>query len=433
MMAKTSGSNQTSITIRDIETEVTSSIQGKLCQKSPIPAKCSIFRVPNRLRRHNEKAFEPELVSIGPFHRGKEKLQAMEKIKLWYLHCLLDRAPTAKTTLKCFVEAIGRIEQECRACYAEEIGFVEKDFIEMLVVDGCFILELFRKGFGEVKPDIEDPVFYMPWMNWRLANDVRLLENQLPWCVLDRLFDLTKSHAEKTSLPNLVLWCYGFEWPPRDNVKHDHILDCLRNSIIGTSTIRPASKTLHRNLTCMEQIPSVTELVQAGVKFKAEDTNSSLLDVTFKDGVMTIPFKYVQDDTESLNRNLIAFEQCDPSKDFEITSYAKLFADLINTSQDVDFLKDNGILNLYLGTDDGASIFKRLYGDASVGAFFYLELYREVNAYCRRPCNRWRAMLKRDYFGNPWAILSLMAAFLILVFTFSQTLYSVLSYYQSPS
>jgi hypothetical protein len=433
MMAKASSSNQTSISIRDV-TELASLIQGKLCQKSPIPAKCSIFRVPNRLRRHNEKAFEPEVVSIGPFHHGKEKLQAMEKIKLWYLHCLLDRAPTAKTTLKCFVKAIGRIEQECRACYVEEIGFVEKDFIEMLVVDGCFILELFRKGLGEVKRDIEDPVFYMPWMNWRLANDLSLLENQLPWRVLDCLFDLTKSHAEKTSLPNLVLRCYGFKWPPRDNLKHDHILDCLRNSLIGTSTIRPASETLHRNLiTFMRPIPSVTELVQAGVKFKAGDRNNSLLDVTFKDGVMTIPFKYVLEDTESLNRNLIAFEQCDPSKDFEITSYAKLFADLINTSQDVDFLKDKEILNLYLGTEDVASIFKRLYSDASVGAFFYSELYREVNAYCRRPCNRWRAMLKRDYFGNPWAVLSLMAAFLILVFTFSQTLYYVLSYYQSPS
>jgi hypothetical protein len=148
---------------------------------------------------------------------------------------------------------------------------------------------------------------------------------------------------------------------------------------------------------------------------------------------MTIPPFNVWEDVRSVYRNLIAFEQCDPSKDFEMTSYAKLVADLINNDQDADFLKDKGILNLYLGTEDVASIFKRLYSDASVGAFLYSDLYREVNAYCRRPCNRWRATLKRDYFGNPWAIISLMAAFLILVFTFSQTLYSVLSYYKRPS
>jgi hypothetical protein len=430
IMAKTSSSNQI---IADIVTEVTSSIQGKLCQKSPISSKCSIHRVPDRLRRHNEKAFEPELVSIGPFHHRKENLKEMQKIKLWYLHCLLDRAPTTKTTLKCFVEEMARIEQECRAFYAEEILVSVKDFIEMIVVDGCFILEVFRKGSGEVQPDIEDPVFYMPWMNWRLANDLRLLENQLPWRVLDCLFDLTKSQSEETSLPNLVLSSYGFKWPPHDNLKHDHILDCLRNSIIGTSTITPAPKTLQRNLiTSMKQIPSVIELVQAGVKFKAGDRNNSLLDVTFKDGVMTIPPKYIWEDTESLNRNIIAFEQCDPSKDFEITSYAKLFADLINTNQDVDFLKDKGILSLYLGTEDVASIFNRLYSDASVGAFLYSDLYREVNAFCRRPCNRWRATLKRDYFGNPWAIISLVAAFLILIFTFLQAFYSVFSYHKPP-
>jgi hypothetical protein len=336
--------------------------------------------------------------------------------------------------LKCFVEDIGRIEQECRACYAEEILVPEKHFIEMLVVDGCFILEFLRKGSGEVQPDIEDPVFCMPWMNWRLADDVLLLENQLPWHVLDCFFYLTKSHAEKTSLPNLGLSSNGFIWPTRDNLKHDHILDCLRNSAIGTSTITPASKTLQRNLIMStKQIPSVIELVQAGVKFKAGNRNNSPFDVTFKDGVMTIPPLKVWEDARSICRNFIAFEQCDPSKDFEMTSYAKLLADLINNDQDADFLKDKGILNLYLGTEDVASIFKSLYSDASVGAFLYSDLYREVNAYCRRPCNRWRATLKRDYFGNPWAIISLMAAFLILVFTFSQTLYSVLSYYKRPS
>jgi hypothetical protein len=102
MLAGASGSNQTCISnFRDVA-EVVSSIRGKLCQKSPIPS-CSIFRVPNKLRRHNEKAFEPELISIGPFHHGKEKLQPMQKIKLWYLHCFLNRAPTKETNLECFV------------------------------------------------------------------------------------------------------------------------------------------------------------------------------------------------------------------------------------------------------------------------------------------------------------------------------------------
>jgi hypothetical protein len=351
----------------------------------------------------------------------------MQKIKLWYLHRFLNRAPTKETNLECFVDSIGRIEQECRACYAGEVDFDENEFVEMMVVDGCFIIELIRKASKEVQRDEEDPVFNVPCLYWGLYNDLILLENQLPWLVLDCLFNLTKSQAEQRSLSNLVLSYFTFEWSPRDNFEHKHILDCIRNSYIGTSTITPTDT---RVISYPEQIPSVIELVQAGVKFKVGDRNKyGLHNITFKDGVMTIPQRFVSEDSESLYRNLIAFEQCDPSKDFKVTSYAKLADDLINTSQDVDFLKNQGILKIYLSAEDVASIFKRLYRDASVGAFLYSDLYREVNAYCKRPWNRWRALLKRDYFGNPWTILSLNAAILILIFTLLETLYPILSYY----
>ncbi|XP_059440968.1 UPF0481 protein At3g47200-like [Corylus avellana] len=377
MSAGASSSNQTSISIlRDVK-EIVSSIRGKLCQKSPIQS-CSIFRVPDKLRRHNEKAFEPELVSIGPFHHGKEKLQQMQQIKLWYLYCFLNRVPTMETTLNCFVEAIAKIEQEYRACYAGEVEFAENEFIEMMVVDGCFIIELIRKASKQVQRDEQDPVFNIPCLYWGLYNDLILLENQLPWCALDCLFKLTKSHAEQSSLTNLVLSYFTFEWSPRDNIKHEHILDCIRNSYVGIDTVTSADT---RVISYPEQIPSVIELVQAGVKFKVGDRKKYCLhNITFKDGVMTIPQRFVSEDSESLYRNLVAFEQCDPSKDFKATSYAKLAADLLKTSQDVDFLKNQGILKIYLSAEDVASIFKRLYRDASVGAFLYSDLYREVNA-----------------------------------------------------
>jgi hypothetical protein len=50
----------------------------------------------------------------------------------------------------------------------------------MIVVDGCFIIEVFRKATNEMQRDEEDPMFDRAWMLWRLLNDLRLLENQLP-------------------------------------------------------------------------------------------------------------------------------------------------------------------------------------------------------------------------------------------------------------
>ena len=37
--------------------------------------------MPHRLRQVNQAAYEPELISIGPYHRNKQHLRDMEEIK----------------------------------------------------------------------------------------------------------------------------------------------------------------------------------------------------------------------------------------------------------------------------------------------------------------------------------------------------------------
>ena len=43
-----------------------------------------IYRVPQRLRQVKQEAYTPKLISIGPFHHGKEELRDMETLKLRY-------------------------------------------------------------------------------------------------------------------------------------------------------------------------------------------------------------------------------------------------------------------------------------------------------------------------------------------------------------
>jgi hypothetical protein len=52
----------------------------------------SIWTVPNSLRTVNDDAYNPHIISIGPLHRGQEKLQSMEIHKLYYMRSL----PVAK-------------------------------------------------------------------------------------------------------------------------------------------------------------------------------------------------------------------------------------------------------------------------------------------------------------------------------------------------
>ncbi|RXH74736.1 hypothetical protein DVH24_029457 [Malus domestica] len=108
---------------------IASSIRGKLHQQPLFPACSCILRVPSVLRRHNKNAFVPTLVSIGPFHHGKENMQLMQEIKLWYLHCLLE----------CFVEAFRSMEQHCRSCYGENLIRVEKNLWKYIYAEAHLI------------------------------------------------------------------------------------------------------------------------------------------------------------------------------------------------------------------------------------------------------------------------------------------------------
>ncbi|ONH97752.1 hypothetical protein PRUPE_7G207800 [Prunus persica] len=399
---------------------IVSSIRGRIQQQPPLPACSCIFRIPNVLRRHNEKAFVPDLISIGPFHHGKKDLQVMEEIKLWYLHCLLDRNPTSETSLEYLVEAIKSIEQHCRDCYQERIDMSSEKFVEMMVVDA-----------KDVPKNEDDPVFYTAWMRLALTKDLFLVENQLPWKVVDCLFHHTKEKNEPESeallLPALKFFePFAFDQDPHADrpLETKHLLDGIRNSLLG-------SYPSQADYRYWEPIPSVTELLQAGVEFKVRsNTWDNMLDITFKNGVMEIPPIEIRDNAESLFRNLIAYEQCDSSIiSCNITSYAVILDNLINTSKDADFLIQKEIIVTKLSKEDIACLFNRLYSDTTVAYFCYVELTKNVNAYYQDRWHRWQTILRRDYFSNPWSIFSLAAALLILGFTFLQTLYSLLTYY----
>ncbi|KAG7952071.1 hypothetical protein I3843_12G041100 [Carya illinoinensis] len=281
--------------------EIASSIRGKLFQTDQLPPSSqhrrSIFRVPNMLRRHNEKAFMPEVVSIGPFHHGNKQLQAVENYnKLKYLICLLRRTGTAE--LECLVKAIDRIEEDCRKYYAEEVDLSRKEFIEMMVIDGCFILEfLYRyqqKWRGTQGKD--DPGFKTSWMPRKIIADLLLLENQLPWCVLDCLFNLMPSlkTTEKgcSRLDDLVFSYFSeykmFPAPNsgRSHEKHAHLLDWFRNCLVGSCTVK------RRNCSEASEwkpVKPVTELILHGIIPLKAKSRDNILDVKFKNGSMEIP------------------------------------------------------------------------------------------------------------------------------------------------
>ena len=426
-MEEATGRDDTAIDVKALATDLKMMYSNNLTLSN----KCCIFRVPNILSRHNPRAYAPNAFSIGPFHYNKPHLKATEKIKLKYLNGLISRFQNPETVLTQLTKAISEVQNEARDCYAGPIDHMINmdEFVKILLLDGCFIIELFRKFTWKDLKEVDEPIFNVSCLLKFLYHDLILLENQIPWFVLKRLYNLTLTQIDQsTPLSLLAIAFFGGSlssksFPSVEESKH--ILDLLRNSVVLSSCIQ---KDGYYNFIYSQSIPSATSLKAAGIKFKI-GTSESILDIKFHkdEGVLEIPPLFIEETTEPLFRNLISLEQCLPNCEGVITSYAILLANLISTTKDMEILCKSEVIYKWLNIEDATKFFNQLYYDAFVKEIYYLKLTTEVNEYCRRRWHKYRRVLIHDYFKHPWALISLIGAAILLINSFLQTLFTIIN------
>ncbi|KAI3899830.1 hypothetical protein MKW92_027632 [Papaver armeniacum] len=388
------------------------------------------------------------------------------------------------------VEAIKKIKPKVCECYSEPIMLKNEEFVEMMVIDGLFIIELLQRCAMKRKNNVkDDPLLGKLWVLSSLTRDLLLLENQLPMFVLRCLFNLTslEDELEGKSLNMLVLGFFN-HLMPRDkevllmqSIKHNHESKHLLNLIAKTFHPPPMkpkmpinsvkadnlfsrgvwaklnqagfSKFIRGSFTSAthssrpladventayasswKYIPNATELKRAGVKFRKGSTDGSVLNIEFNDGVLVIPPIKIQDKTDLLFRNIIAYEQCSDGRHMYMTSYAFLMDSLIDSAQDVEMLRNKGIITNILGSDeDVANLFNKLCCELIIDNFYYSRLRDHVNDYYKKRRHFWKGIVKRDYCNNPCQVLSLVAGFFLIVLTFTGAVFAILSFFVHKS
>ncbi|XP_072993117.1 UPF0481 protein At3g47200-like [Typha latifolia] len=417
----------------------------------------TITRVPTYVRERNKKLYEPMVIAIGPYHHGREHLQDMEKHKWRFLRDLLSRS-TTEASLEVLLGKMKAWEKEARRCYSESIGLTSKEFVKMMLLDGCFIIEFFWKcQEGDLDNNKFSGIQY-------ILLDVLLLENQIPFFIIDGLFELVVgSAAESRETPSLVehirpiyLAISGVRMksqtvsPP---AKIHHLLHLYYHWVVPAA-MNPSwsdhhSPTLERLISQLFSsfppmksekptsfIPSATELREAGVTFRKKASPDHMLDITFRNGVMEIPLNHIEDSTRTILTNLVAFEQSMLDGPMNITSFSLLMDSLINTEKDVAILQRCDVVDHFLGSEEEvARFFNQLCEHAVIDLtdHYFSELFSEVNFYRDSKWHSYRARLVHDYFSNPWAILSLVAALILLALTFLQTFFAIYSYFRPPN
>ncbi|VVB01259.1 unnamed protein product [Arabis nemorensis] len=402
------------------------SIKAKLESLSSLSSKCCIYKVPNKLRGLNPDAYSPRLVSFGPFHRGKEELQAMEDHKYRYLQCFL---PRTSFSLEHLIRVARKWEENARNSYAEDVKLNSDEFVEMLVVDGSFLVELILRSRYPQLIGEEDRIFRKPMMITDVCRDMILIENQLPYFVVKGLFQLLSFNYQQGthSIMEIIHLHFSCFLSNIDDQKIDsepeHFVDLLRSCYLPVVPIGSEETTLK-----VDYAPGATELHNAGVMFKPAETSSCLFDIKFDHGVLKIPTVFVDDLTESLFRNIIVFEQCHCS-DKNFLHYTRLLSCLIRSPTDADLLIRSGIfLNSLGNAEDVSKLFNNICKEVIFGRrFYFLTLSENLQAYCNTPWNRWKVILRRDYFHNPWSVASVLAALLLLLLTSIQAICSILA------
>lgn len=440
----------TSITIHEDTSQ-----QNKGSQRKP-----KIQKVNHMLRniKANEKCYEPLVVSLGPFHHGCTKLEQMEKLKITMTqHFVKD---SKKNIMEMYNE-VATVVVEAKECYHSEVvnGLTDLVFTKMMFLDGCFILQfifMITLEQTEMKPAMKsnDIAF--------VYRDLFLLENQVPFVVLDVLMSLRFTDDEKSYM-FMKLFQGTQALPPGttrylnelmrkiksmminvliprtahqdsddksdecQSSKSIHLLDLARTQLLEERNINEGQKTASSEWSSYR---SAKELKSVGIHFRPSKTQS-FTDVSFQSnllsGTLWLPPLTVDDSTKSKLLNMVAYETCpDAPDDFAITSYICLMDALIDQAEDVMVLRSKGIILNLLGSDQQvADLFNDIGNDLVPNPNAYSLVKEQIENHYNNKVNIWVAQWLHTHFNSPWTVFGLLAAVFVIGLTVIQTYFTV--------
>uniref|UniRef100_A0A0D9XZB1 Uncharacterized protein n=1 Tax=Leersia perrieri TaxID=77586 RepID=A0A0D9XZB1_9ORYZ len=394
----------------------------------------SVHRVPAAVKALHPHAYRPQVVSLGPFHHADPRLLPMESHKRRAVARLVARCSgttSSSAALDQLVAAMMRTAEVYAAAGGGGGGGDDGEYKQRDPVFG-------RHG----------KVYMVPYVR----RDMLIVDNQLPLLVLEklvaverRIYSQTMKVGVEYQVKKMVLRFISPSCksppPAKDEHRALHPLDVFRKSLLSDKKPRDGAGTItsrrhhdhNEDDEASSIIRSASELYEAGIRFKRSKTDS-LHDISFRHGVLSLPSIIVDDSTEYMFLNLMAFERLHAGSGGgnDVTAYVFFMDNIIDSAADVALLTSKGIIQNAVGSDKAvASLFNGLAKDVVLDTDSELDaVQRMVNRYCRKPCNMWRANLVHTYFRSPWAFLSLAAALFLLAMAVLQTVYTVLSFYR---
>ncbi|KAK9290482.1 hypothetical protein L1049_008652 [Liquidambar formosana] len=322
----------------------------------------------------------------------------------------------------------------------------------MMFLDGCFILQfmycIVKNKRETMKMKSYDVAF--------VQRDLFLLENQLPFLVLEELMRLSfikddgramiiefikqarATPPEEDSRIEVAKkfvrkYIWAKQGPSKGKLRgfeghRMHLLEIFRTEIVRVQALIDC-KCSQSSRADWFSYRSAKELKTVGIHFRAGKIRC-FSDVKFKSklfsGQLTLPPITVDDSTKSMLLNLVAYETCpDAPEDFSITSYICFMDSLIDQAEDVMELRSKGILLNFLGSDQQvADLFNEIANDLVPNPNAYVDVKNGIENHYKNTIKIWIAEWLHNHFTSPWTFLAFFGAILALALSIIQTYYT---------
>ncbi|KAG2564856.1 hypothetical protein PVAP13_7NG045800 [Panicum virgatum] len=332
--------------------------------------KDKIHRYPESIRDLGDWYTAPRTVAIGPYHHNsRQQLKKAEQVKhVASCQCVTESG----RSLQELYDAVVSAAADARRFYDKDAvaGISDEDFRHMMFFDACFLVQYMvctststttvpSPTTEEAKADQWLAEFFYANSSG-IDHDVWLLENQLPWKVVESVMNFRPVNLEKF----VGKWIdslhdrkdlKGKSFALDDSYDTPHLLGLLRHHIVGSRTKtswKPKDKDQFKSLSISV---SAIELAKIGITLTVNETGK-LIDMGLDDrsfsaelSLAPLSLNYAR---ASRLVNMAALEICclTPTtltyniEESAVCSYLLLLSMLAQKEDDVHELRRHGVL-----------------------------------------------------------------------------------------
>ncbi|KAJ7970109.1 Plant protein of unknown function (DUF247) [Quillaja saponaria] len=151
-----------------------------------------VFHVPKSLSSAKPEAYVPQLIALGPYHHFRPELYPMERFKITAAKRILNLFKNIQLSQLIF--ELEKLGPYIRACYHKYLDLKDDTLACIMAIDSLFFLDLLH-GYAKIENNGEQMSHLVHTRGVKLTKDailrdVLMLENQIPFVVLRKIFTI---------------------------------------------------------------------------------------------------------------------------------------------------------------------------------------------------------------------------------------------------